>query len=138
MLDTGTGRPSVPMQMWAPLLQQLRRWLIAGGPGAEKRIQMHLRNPPSPSQLIAFKKLSYLHSLRIQHSYSAVYSRHLVCLADLTQLHELCLNMEMPRMELRSIAHQRLRRAPVTADFLSTLVNLRRLELTCRTNTGVF
>jgi hypothetical protein len=137
LLDSGTGRPSVPMQLWGPLLKRLRRWFIADGPEAVRHIRLHLRNPPSPKQLIPFKHLSYLHSLRIQHGHAAVYSRHLVLLAELTQLQELELHMDMPRLELRSLAHQRLRRTPVNGDFLSSLTGLRRLEVTCTAHTGV-
>jgi hypothetical protein len=97
---------------------------------------MHMRNPPSPTQMIGLRDLPWLHALRLQHVHSAIYSRHLLAIAALTQLQELELVMEMPKLELRSLAHQRLRRVPLDGDILTTLVNLSRLEISCKAYTG--
>ncbi len=99
-------------------------------------MRLHMRNPPSPSQLLAVRRLSWLHTLRLQHSHAAVYTRHLQSIAAMTQLQELELLMELPKLELRSLAHQRLRRVPLKADCLSRLVGLHRLEISCKAYTG--
>jgi hypothetical protein len=110
--------------------------MVAGGDRAAKRLHLHLRNPASPTQLVQLRHLPWLHSLRLQHSHASIYSRHLSAIAMLTQLRELSLLMEMPKLELRSLAHQRLRRVPLSADCLSSLVRLERLELSCKAYTG--
>lgn len=137
LLDSGTGRPSIPPSVLTGLLPQLKPWLTSGhAQGVARHLRLHLRNPPSPTQLLAVRKLPWLHALRIQHSHAAVYSRHLQALAAMTQLQELELLMELPKLELRSLAHQRLRRVPLKADCLSSLVNLQRLEISCKAYTG--
>lgn len=136
LLDSGPGRPSIPITVWAGLLPQLRPWMVAGGKGVSKHLRVHLRNPASPTQLVQLRHLPWLHSLRLQHSHASIYSRHLLAIAALTQLQELSLLMEMPKLELRSLAHQRLRRVPLKADCLSCLVRLERLEVSCKAYTG--
>lgn len=136
LLDSGPGRPSIPINVWAGLLPQLRPWMVAGGDRAAKRLHLHLRNPASPTQLVQLRHLPWLHSLRLQHSHASIYSRHLSAIGNVTQLRELSLLMEMPKLELRSLAHQRLRRVPLSADCLSSLVRLERLELSCKAYTG--
>lgn len=136
LLDSGPGRPSVPVTVWPGILPQIRPWITAGGKGVARHMRLHLRNPPSPTQLALVRSLPWLHTLGIQHSHSAIYSRHLAAIANITQLQELELLMEMPKLELRSLAHQRLRRVPLKADCLSSLVNLNRLEISCKAYTG--
>lgn len=138
LLDSGGTRPHLPPTTWPPLTKQLKPWLAAGSsPGVSRNLKLQLRNPPSPAQLQALGAcLPCLRSLQFQHTHSGVYSRHLMSVAALTQLQELALLMEMPKLELRSLAHQRLRRVPLKADCLSSLVSLSRLEISCTAHTG--
>lgn len=136
LLDSGPGRPSIPPNVWAGLLPYLRPWMVAGGKGVARHLRLHMRNPASPTQLVRIQDLPWLHALRLQHAHSAIYSRHLLAIAALTQLQELELVMEMPKLELRSLAHQRLRRVPLDGDVLTSLVNLSRLEISCKAYTG--
>lgn len=136
LLDSGGTRPSLQPYMWPKLLGNLAPWLSAGGPDSPRNIKLHLRNLPSPMQLQALRGISWLHTLRSQHTHSAIYSRHLTTIAALTQLQGLELLMDMPKLELRSLAHQRLRRVPLKADCLSSLVRLQRLDISCKAYTG--
>eukprot|EP00775_Hariotina_reticulata_P011204 gene11204-11354_t len=56
--------------------------------------------------------------------------------ANTCQLQSLVLVLMHPRMDLRSLTHQRARRVPLSMDCLSCLVNLTQLELSSRGPTG--
>lgn len=59
----------------------------------------------------------------------SLYSRHLAAIAQLTQLQSLVFVLKHPKLDLRSLAHQRLRHVPLKMDCLSSLVGLTQLEL---------
>jgi hypothetical protein len=139
LLDAGGWRPGVAPEVWPPVLDALEPWLAAesSSGAAPRRLRLHLAAPPSPSRLAALgllcgpapARLPLLHSLKLQHTGLALYTRHLDSLAQLTGLRALSLISSQQRMDLRSLAHARGRRHPLRCDCLSILVALTRLEI---------
>jgi hypothetical protein len=142
VLDSSSGcRPALLPSIWPGLQRSLGPW-TAGAAGAAsngasgRRVRLHLHAPPSPVQLAALQDVPLLQELHVEHTHPALYSRHLGAVAGLTQLRALELVMLLPKVELRTLAHQRIRRVPLRADCLSALVALTHLEMSSRGHTG--
>jgi hypothetical protein len=103
---------------------------------AAKCVHLHLQAPPSPHRLQALGQLQHLSHLRLQHTSQSLYSRHLAALSGLSQLQSLVLLLSHPRLDLRSLAHQRARRVPLKMDCLSSMQRLTELELSSQGPAG--
>jgi hypothetical protein len=99
-------------------------------------LHLHLQAPPSPHRLQALGQLQHLSHLRLQHTSQSLYSRHLSALCGLSQLQSLVLLLSHPRLDLRSLAHQRARRVPLKMDCLSSMQRLTQLELSSQGPAG--
>jgi hypothetical protein len=99
------------------------------GVGTTKCLHLHLQAPPSPQRLQGLTQLQHLSYLRLQHTSQSLYSRHLAALSGLSQLQSLVLLLSHPRLDLRSLAHQRARRVPLKMDCLSSMQRLTELQL---------
>uniref|UniRef100_A0A383V9C8 F-box domain-containing protein n=1 Tax=Tetradesmus obliquus TaxID=3088 RepID=A0A383V9C8_TETOB len=104
--------------------------------GAAKCVHLHLQAPPSPQRLLALTQLQQLSHLRLQHTSQSLYSRHLAALSCLGQLESLVLLLSHPRLDLRSLAHQRARRVPLKMDCLSSMQRLTELQLSSQGPAG--
>jgi hypothetical protein len=107
-----------------------------GSGGATKCLHLHLQAPPSPHRLQALAQLQHLSHLRLQHTSQSLYSRHLAALSGLSQLQSLVLLLSHPRLDLRSLAHQRARRVPLKMDCLSSMQQLTELQLSSQGPAG--
>jgi hypothetical protein len=101
-----------------------------------KCLHLHLQAPPSPHRLQALGQLQHLSHLRLQHTSQSLYSRHLSALCGLSQLQSLVLLLSHPRLDLKSLAHQRARRVPLKMDCLSSMQRLTQLELSSQGPAG--
>lgn len=135
ILDAGGCRPGLQPRIWAPLLDSIHPWLVDSNSNL-RCIHLHLSAPPSPKRLDGLQCLDLLTHLRVQHTSQGVYSRHLTAIAQLTQLRSLVLVLQHPKLDLRSLAHQRVRHVPMKMDCLSCLVGLTQLELDSRGPSG--
>lgn len=136
ILDAGGCRPALQPSIWPSLLNCIHPWLTSNNSSSPRCIHLRLAAVPSSKRIDALQSVDLLAHVTIQHTSQSLYSRHLAAIAQLTQLQSLVFVLNLPKLDLRSISHQRVRRVPLKMDCLSSLVQLTRLELRSRACSG--